>query len=156
MCEGLTLTSLTLGVSDMGFAKYQEDIVSRFVSDQHFHSAVEVSYHAASKQSVDKTAKEKPNMSGLKQFAMAEARPLPIIVLADTSSSMEGADKIGALNAALKDMVDSLTKESRLRADIHGHDGRDLEELKELLVDKLPNHLVMHLNRLWEANSLAL
>ena len=57
-------------------------------------------------------------MSGLKQFAMAEARPLPIIVLADTSGSMEGADKIGALNAALKDMIDSLAKESRLRADI--------------------------------------
>ena len=58
-------------------------------------------------------------MAGLKQFTMAEARPLPIIVLADTSGSMEGADKIGALNAALKDMVDSLAKESRLRADIH-------------------------------------
>ena len=58
-------------------------------------------------------------MSGLKQFAMAEARPLPIIVLADTSGSMEGADKIGALNAALKEMIDSLAKESRLRADIH-------------------------------------
>lgn len=57
-------------------------------------------------------------MSGLKQFAMAEARPLPIIVLADTSGSMEGADKIGALNAALKEMIDSLAKESRLRADI--------------------------------------
>lgn len=57
-------------------------------------------------------------MSGLKQFAIAEARPLPIIVLADTSGSMEGADKIGALNAALKEMIDSLAQESRLRADI--------------------------------------
>lgn len=58
-------------------------------------------------------------MSGLKQFAITEARPLPIIVLADTSGSMEGPNKIGALNAALKEMIDSLAKESRLRADIH-------------------------------------
>ena len=102
----------------MGFAKYHEDIVSRFVNDKHLHSTVKMNYSSAGEKSTNKKFKEKPNMHGLKQFAMTEARPLPIIVLADTSGSMEGADKIGALNAALKEMIDSLAKESRLRADI--------------------------------------
>lgn len=103
----------------MGFAKYHEDIVSRFVNNQYFQGAVEMNYYSVGKKSTYKKSKEKPTMSELKQFAMAEARPLPIIVLADNSGSMEGVDKIGALNAALKEMIDSLAKESRLRADIH-------------------------------------
>ena len=57
-------------------------------------------------------------MSSLKKFAVATPRPLPVIVLADTSGSMGENDKIEALNAAMKDMISTFTKEGRLRAEI--------------------------------------
>lgn len=57
-------------------------------------------------------------MSELKKFQVQTARPLPIIVLADTSASMSVEGKIEALNKGLKDMIRSLAGESRLRAEI--------------------------------------
>lgn len=57
-------------------------------------------------------------MSELKKFQVQTARPLPIIVLADTSGSMSVDGKIEALNKGLKDMVQSFAAESRLRAEI--------------------------------------
>ena len=53
----------------------------------------------------------------LKQFAV-KARPLPVIVLADTSGSMSVDGKIEALNAALKDMIATFADESRQYAEI--------------------------------------
>ncbi|WP_440060815.1 vWA domain-containing protein [Pseudomonas syringae] len=57
-------------------------------------------------------------MSKLKKFQVQTARPLPIIVLADTSGSMAVDGKIEALNKGLKDMISSFSSESRLRAEI--------------------------------------
>jgi len=57
-------------------------------------------------------------MSSLKKFAVAAPRPLPVIVLADTSGSMGENGKIEALNAAMKEMVVTFSVESRLRAEI--------------------------------------
>src|SRR5690606_19342623 len=57
-------------------------------------------------------------MSELKKFQVQTARPLPIIVLADTSGSMSVDGKIEALNKGLKDMIISFAAESRLRAEI--------------------------------------
>ncbi len=57
-------------------------------------------------------------MSELKKFQVQTARPLPIIVLADTSGSMSVDGKIEALNKGLKDMISSFSGESRLRAEI--------------------------------------
>lgn len=57
-------------------------------------------------------------MSELKKFQVQTARPLPIIVLADTSGSMSVDGKIEALNKGLKDMITSFSGESRLRAEI--------------------------------------
>lgn len=53
----------------------------------------------------------------MKQFAAKTARPLPVIILADVSGSMEG-EKIDALNRALRGMLVSFAKESRLNAEI--------------------------------------
>ncbi len=55
----------------------------------------------------------------MKDFAMSTARPLPVIILADTSGSMGADGKIEALNQSLRDMVKSFAAESRLRAEIH-------------------------------------
>ena len=57
-------------------------------------------------------------MSSLKKFTVATPRPLPVIVLADSSGSMGVDGKIEALNAALKEMVSTFSKESRLRAEL--------------------------------------
>lgn len=57
-------------------------------------------------------------MSELKKFQVQTARPLPIIVLADTSGSMAVDGKIEALNKGLRDMIASFSSESRLRAEI--------------------------------------
>lgn len=57
-------------------------------------------------------------MPELKKFQVQTARPLPIIVLADTSGSMSVDGKIEALNKGLMDMIQSFAGESRLRAEI--------------------------------------
>jgi len=57
-------------------------------------------------------------VSELKKFQVQTARPLPIIVLADTSGSMSVDGKIEALNKGLKDMISSFAGESRLRAEL--------------------------------------
>lgn len=57
-------------------------------------------------------------MSELKKFQVQSARPLPVIVLADTSGSMSVDGKIEALNKGLNDMIASFSTESRLRAEI--------------------------------------
>jgi uncharacterized protein YegL len=57
-------------------------------------------------------------MTTLKQFQTQAARPLPVIVLADTSGSMSVDGKIQALNKALKDMISTFASESRLRAEL--------------------------------------
>ena len=54
----------------------------------------------------------------MKEFTIAAAKPLPVIVLADVSGSMAENGKIEALNIALKDMIRTFAGESRLRADI--------------------------------------
>lgn len=54
----------------------------------------------------------------LKQFQTQTARPLPVIVMADTSGSMSVNGKIEALNSALKDMISTFSGESRLRAEL--------------------------------------
>jgi len=58
-------------------------------------------------------------MSDLKKFQVQNARPLPVIVLADTSASMSEDGNIGVLNGCLKEMIASFATESRLRAEIH-------------------------------------
>ncbi len=57
-------------------------------------------------------------MSELRKFQVQNARPLPVIVLADTSGSMSVDGKIEALNKGLQDMIATFASESRLRAEI--------------------------------------
>src|SRR5690606_21494036 len=55
----------------------------------------------------------------LKSFTASYARPLPVIIPADTSGSMGDDGKIDALNLALRDMIESFALESEGRAEIH-------------------------------------
>lgn len=98
----------------MGFGKYQEDIASRYVNDTRDREPLipeEIKSKPKSPQGGEK-------MSGLKQFQMTSARPLPVIVLADVSGSMVADGKIEALNAALQDMISSFADQSRVKAEI--------------------------------------
>jgi len=54
----------------------------------------------------------------MKQFAAQTARPLPVIILADVSGSMEENAKIHSLKTALQGMIASFAKEGRLNAEI--------------------------------------
>ena len=51
-------------------------------------------------------------------FTVCEARPLPVILLLDSSGSMEG-DKINILNAAVREMLQSFASEDDISAAIH-------------------------------------
>jgi uncharacterized protein YegL len=114
----------------MGWAKYQEDIVSRLVRD----NQVDVIVGKSNLKPARKTRKvladcklkpfrhsksEGEEMSKLKEFTVASARPLPVIVLADISGSMAANGKITALNDAIAEMISTFAEEDDSRAEIH-------------------------------------
>lgn len=113
----------------MGWAKCQEDNVSRWVQDNYYK--VQEKQHVkptkkarkvfvnCKKKSVLKTELKGNEMSKLKEFAMASARPLPVIVLADVSGSMMTNGKIIALNDAIAEMIATFAEEDDSRAEIH-------------------------------------
>lgn len=55
----------------------------------------------------------------LKSFVASTARPLPVIILADTSGSMGVDGKIEALNLSLNDMITAFAEEESGTAEIH-------------------------------------
>lgn len=56
-------------------------------------------------------------MTKPEEFTVSEARPLPVILLLDSSGSMEG-NKISILNAAVREMLQSLASEDDIVAAI--------------------------------------
>lgn len=58
-------------------------------------------------------------MENLNDIIIQKARPLPVIILADTSGSMASDNKIGVLNTAVRELIDSLKEENSLRAKIY-------------------------------------
>lgn len=114
----------------MGWGKYQEDIVSRWVQDNQSKANAKKENPKPVKKAAKVVAGNKtklPNqlksegegMSKLKEFAMASARPLPVIVLADVSGSMAANGKITALNDAIAEMIATFAEEDDSRAEIH-------------------------------------
>lgn len=108
----------------MGWAKYQEDIVSRWVNDnyQRKHQPQGAKRPALLGSTVprgDTASKKEKKMSKLKEFTMSSARPLPVIVLADVSGSMSANGKIESLNDAVAEMIETFSEEDDSRAEIH-------------------------------------
>lgn len=105
----------------MGWASYQEDIVSRRVNDNHERQVDGVSptRKATAERTRGAPPKQEKVMSKLKEFTTQAARPLPVILLADVSGSMGVDGKIQALNHAVREMLDAFKDESDLRAEIH-------------------------------------
>jgi uncharacterized protein YegL len=106
----------------MGWAKYQEDVVSRQVNDQYAGRAASKPQSAppATPQTRGESPKpEEKKMSKLKEFTTQTARPLPVILLADVSGSMGVEGKIDALNEAVAEMVATFAEEDDTRAEIH-------------------------------------
>lgn len=87
-------------------------------------------------------------MSELKKFQVQTARPLPVIVLADTSGSMSVDGKIEALNRGLKDMVSSFASESRLRAEIQVSVIAFGGSQAEMILPLTPAHQIEGINQL--------
>jgi uncharacterized protein YegL len=57
-------------------------------------------------------------MSKPAEFTIAAARPLPVVVLADTSGSMASDGKIQALDTAMREMIAALSEEDAAQAEI--------------------------------------
>jgi uncharacterized protein YegL len=55
----------------------------------------------------------------MKQFAAKTARPIPVIILADTSGSMSVDGKHVVMNQAIRELIKTFSTESRLNAEIH-------------------------------------
>lgn len=111
----------------MGWAKYHEDNISRYWRDAKSQvrfprSPVPGAVHVKNSPSKGDASVNIKSVMGegkmMKEFTIAAAKPLPVIVLADVSGSMAENGKIEALNIALKDMIRTFAGESRLRADI--------------------------------------
>lgn len=58
-------------------------------------------------------------MLELNNLVIQEARPLPVIILADISGSMHADNNIGILNTAIREMIDSLSGDGSLRAEVY-------------------------------------
>lgn len=105
----------------MGWASYREDIESRWFRDVG-------ATRAKPRRSPGGKKKAKPaapegrgekGMSKLKSFTASTARPLPVVILADTSGSMSADGKIEALNTAMRDMISTFATLDEGRAEIH-------------------------------------
>jgi len=116
----------------MGWASYNEDIVSRWAAGNDIHSRPPgvMQPRSTTANTAGRTGKSpamhgegsapsEPDMNKLKEFTATTARPLPVIILADTSGSMSESGKIGALNTALIDMIEAFGEEEQGRAEIH-------------------------------------
>ena len=104
----------------MGFAKYMEDNYSRYYGASVVRGREHDPYVDEPRSGKDKqkASQMKEQASKLKEFTLAEARPMPVIVMADVSGSMSVDGKIEALNLALKNMIEGFAAESRVRAEI--------------------------------------
>ena len=96
----------------MGWASFNEDNESRY------HNATIIRKKEHEAMTAPEKQSKPAGATKLKEFAAPSARPLPVIVLADTSGSMAANDKIGTLHVALREMIASFAKEARLRAEI--------------------------------------
>ena len=111
----------------MGWASYEEDIISRFGAAFARHrpsgrrGAASTAGPAANNRQmgVERARDGGTKMSPLKEFTVSAARPLPVILLADVSGSMATEGKIQALNHAVREMIATFQDESDLRAEIH-------------------------------------
>ena len=102
----------------MGWAKYREDIVSRWVNDSPARPIPKADATPLPRRGTSVPKQEK-HMSKLKDFTMSSARPLPVIVLADVSGSMTANGKIDVLNDAISQMITTFAEEEDTRAEIH-------------------------------------
>ena len=102
----------------MGFAKFYEDLVSRYNADNRSASLPRPATGFVGSSPLNPPKKGNPTVSRLKEFTAPTARPLPVILLADISGSMAEDGKIQSLNFAVKEMFETLQDESDLRAEI--------------------------------------
>lgn len=103
----------------MGWASYREDIASRLAGTSRARASLPVSRDDESTEKKENDSKRTPMNTKMKEFTASTARPLPVIVLADTSGSMSQDGKVDALNMALSDMISAFAEEDSGRAELH-------------------------------------
>lgn len=86
----------------MGWAKFAEDIES-IINSRKFDNDYENLVRQVKEKKMQKTAT--PQSTPDLGFKFQDPRCVPVILLLDTSKSMQNNDKIGVLNAATKEML---------------------------------------------------
>ena len=106
----------------MGWASYREDIVSR-MGDRARATTSRNAPSTRTSKAMPATKRSRPNeepkMSKLKEFTASNARPLPVLLLADISGSMSANGKIDTMNDAVQEMLECFGAEDDTRAEIH-------------------------------------
>jgi uncharacterized protein YegL len=110
----------------MGFAKYYEDDQSRLYNSTPVIARQQDRLKALASEQQKKLApkiksepkKEKTPMNKMKDFTIAQPRPIPVIIIADVSGSMGENGKIEALNQSIKEMIKTFANEAKTRAEI--------------------------------------
>src|SRR5689334_3507688 len=97
------------GAHGMGWASYQEDIMSRFAAAR--RPTTEVLRNPRLGKLATPPTPQANAMTELKDFVLQTARPLPVILLADVSGSMKEDGKIDALNEAVANMIGAFAEE---------------------------------------------
>lgn len=100
----------------MGWASYQEDIMSRYAAAR--RPTMKVAHNSRIDKPARMAAPKEEPMTELKDFVIQTARPLPVILLADVSGSMKENGKIDALNEAVANMISAFSEEDTTRAEI--------------------------------------
>ncbi len=103
----------------MGWASYNEDIVSRRNGVTRSSTRIDRANAVRANSPPAPNNNGEPTLSKLKEFTAPNARPLPVLLLADVSGSMGANGKIDALNDAVEEMLESFGGEDDSRAEIH-------------------------------------
>lgn len=112
----------------MGWAKYNEDNVSIFNNNNpdglqrnKRQEKPLAETKPETKRQADRPLPEqvRKDVAAVNEFVIAEARPLPVIILADVSGSMGQNDKIKVLNDAVREMIAVFSEEENGIAEIH-------------------------------------
>jgi uncharacterized protein YegL len=103
----------------MGWASYNEDNDSRRNGTSRAQNEIANAARRGEQAKAPSKKPASPDVSRLREFTAATARPLPVLLLADISGSMSNNGKIDALNNAAQEMIGAFRAEDDSRAEIH-------------------------------------
>ena len=115
---GTYRVKLRLLTEEIEINAVDEDVVLSQIHKRYGPGRVEKITLVDTPVNITKSVPAKSGDSTMKSFILSTARPLPVIILADTSGSMEVGGKINILNDAIAEMISTFADEEDTRAEI--------------------------------------